>query len=137
MSQEQAFRRTVEQPAPRFYVTRKQAYQVVMKMLAGDFSEVDKMNRNRKRMYYVLFDRTMDAIQKRGYKDKSLYYIMQYVVIQPAPEFFLSWRTLEKIFKFMDDGRFENTPKWTDWKKYYDPNKPKPMYNWRTGERIC
>ena len=78
-----------------------------------------------------------EAIQKRGYKGKSLYYIMQFIVIQPAPEFYLSWRTFEKIFMFMKEGRFENTQNWAKWKLHYDPSKPKPIYDWRRGVRIC
>lgn len=137
LTKEQAFKHAVLHPAPRFYITRKQAYQVISRMIRGDFSQVDKFDNNRKRMYYELFDRTQEAIQKRGYKGKSLYYIMQFIVIQPAPEFYLSWRTFEKIFMFMKEGRFENTQNWAKWKLHYDPSKPKPIYDWRRGVRIC
>ena len=137
LTTQQAFKHTVKQPAPRFYVSRKQAYQMVSKMIQGDFSMVDRMPSNRKRMYYELFDRTQDAIQKREYKGKSLWHIMQFIVIQPAPEFYMSYRTFEKIFSFMREGRLEDTPCWTRWKDFFDPSKPKPVYDWRRGVRIC
>lgn len=136
-TQKQAYQRTVMQPAPRFYITSKQAYQVVSKMIKGDFSEVDSMIPTRKRMYYEIFDRTMEAIQKRGYSGKSLHHIMPYIVIQPAPEFYMTYRGFEKIFQFMKHGRLDATPKWSEWKQHYDPNKPKPKYDFRKGIRIC
>ena len=114
MTAAQAYALTCKQPAPRYYVTRKQAYQVIAKMLKGDFSEGKKMRDNRRKLYASLFDTTIRLMKKRGFAKKKLYYIMQYAVLEPAPEFFCNWRTFQKIFQCVQNGRFIKSPKWYD-----------------------
>ena len=89
-SQKEAHERMVKQPAPRYYVTAKQAYQVIAPMIKGDFERVNDMLPTRRRMYYCLFDEVIKMMEKPQFYNKSLKYIMQFAVIRPAPEFFLS-----------------------------------------------
>ena len=100
--------KAVKLPAPRYYVTAKQAYQVIAPMIKGDFGHVDLMLPNRKRMYYSLFEKVVEMTEKRAFIGKSLYYIMQYAVVQPAPEFFIRWDTLAKIRNFIKKGRIDD-----------------------------
>lgn len=93
----EACSKTVKMAAPRYYVTPKQAYQVICKMMRGDFELVDMMYDNRKRMYYSLFQRVVELSEKRAFVGKSLWYIMPYAVMEPAPEFFLSPLTVSRI----------------------------------------
>lgn len=85
-----AFRQVAAMEAPRYYVTPKQAYQVVVKMMKGDFYHVDHMARNKRRMYYSLFNKVVELSEQRAFIDKSLWYIIHYATSSPAPEFFIS-----------------------------------------------
>ena len=134
MSQMQAYRMAVKQPAPRYYLSRKQAYQQVMKMYKGDFSDVEKMRPNKKRQYTALFDTTISLWKRRGYRNKSLWHVIQFAILEPAPEFFVGWRDMQKIFQFVQTGRFANTPKWTDWKEHYDPNQKVNKYKFKSAK---
>lgn len=98
LTQQQAWQRTVSSPAPRYYVSRKQAFQKVVKMVKGDFSEVDAMKPLRRQMYYSLYEQTLKAINKREFANMPLFYIMQFVVCQPAPSFFLTPYSMMKVF---------------------------------------
>lgn len=102
----------VKQPAPRYYVTPKQAYQVISPMMKGDFERVDLMAPTRRNLYYSLFEQVIRLSETREFIGKSLFYIMQYAVIQPAPEFFLS-PTRARIIRYwvksgaIKDGRVQ------------------------------
>lgn len=89
-SQAEAYRRMVEEPAPRYYISPKQASQNIALMVRGDFRKVDKMSPLRKEMYYELFKVVQQLSEKREFIGKSLSYIMKFAVIQPAPRFFIS-----------------------------------------------
>lgn len=110
-SSTEACEKAVKMPAPRYYVTPKQAYQVVMHMMKGDFELVDMMQSNRRRMYYSLFDKVVELSEKRAFVNKSLWYIMPFAVTCSAPEFFTSISSLARVRqgiksgKIGDDGR--------------------------------
>lgn len=96
--QRDAYRRTVKHAAPRFYITPKQAYQNILPMLDGDFSKVEKMEPLRKKMYMDLFEIVLETAERREFIGKSLWFIIPWVVTQPAPEFYLAEETFKKIF---------------------------------------
>ena len=133
LTQTQAYQLAVKQPAPRYYLTHKQAYQHVMRMYKGDYSLVEKMRPNKKRQYLALFNTSINLWKKRGFRKKSLWHVMQFAVLEPAPEFFVGWRDMQKIFQFVQTGRFANTDKWTDWKEHYDPNQKIEKYKFKSA----
>lgn len=96
--QRDAYRRTVKHAAPRFYVTPKQAYQKILPMLDGDFSEIEVMAPLRRKMYMDLFDIVLATAERREFIGKSLWFIIPWVVTQPAPEFYVAEETFKKIF---------------------------------------
>jgi len=89
-SQKEAHERMVKEPAPRYYVTARQACQVISPMVKGNFETVNLMLPTRRRMYYSLFDEVVKLMDKPAFYNKSLYQIVQAAVLRPAPEFFLS-----------------------------------------------
>ena len=133
LTQKQAYQLAVKQPAPRYYLTHKQAYQHVMRMYKGDYSLVEKMRPNKKRQYLALFNTSINLWKKRGFRKKSLWHVMQFAVLEPAPEFFVGWRDMQKIFQFVQTGRFANTDKWTDWKEHYNPNQKVEKYKFKSA----
>lgn len=97
-SQSEAWRRTVEHRAPRYYVSAKQAHDKLRRMVVGDMSEVDGMSAPRRRMYYSLFAKLQEMTQRKEFVGKSLWFLCPFLVTQEAPEFFISPNTLEQIY---------------------------------------
>ena len=89
-SQHEAYERMVKQPAPRYYVTAKQAYQVIARMVKGDFETVNKMNPLRQKMYYALYDEFVALCEKPMFYNKSVWFIIQHAVVRPAAEFYIA-----------------------------------------------
>lgn len=69
-------------------------------MVRGDFSEVDRMRPTNKRMYYSLFDKLKEMSQRREFVGCSLWFICQFLVVEPAPEFFIGDEAIKRIFLF-------------------------------------
>lgn len=106
-TQQEAWRRTVRHPAPRFYISPKQARLVVAPMLRGDFSVLEGMMPTRQRMYRCIYDRVLKAAQKPEFVGKSLNFIIPHIVCQPAPEFFIGPESMRKTFRFLRKGIYQ------------------------------
>lgn len=118
--QRDAYRRTVQHAAPRFYVTPKQAYQRLLPMLDGDFSVIENMSPLKKKMYMDLFDIVLETAERREFLGKSLWFIIPWVVTQPAPEFY----TTEERFKQI----FHEVKGWKRRDRYWDGKQKKWIY---------
>ncbi len=103
-SQKEAYERTARHPAPRYYISPKQASQIISPMVRGDFELVDLMHPHKRNMYYALFEEVKKLSEQRAFIGKSLSYIMQYAVLQPAPEFFISWDHVKRIRLWLKRG---------------------------------
>lgn len=103
--------KAVKMPAPRFYVSPKQAYQVISPMVKGDLEMVNLLNPLRRKMYRELFDVVMRLTEKREFIGKSLWYIMPFAVTQPASEFFISPHSLYCIRQGIKMGRINDDGK--------------------------
>lgn len=99
-TQSEAWEKTAKHPAPRYYITPRQAWNRLRLMARGDFSEVDCMKSTRKRMYYSLFERMKEMSQRREFIGCSLWFICQFLVSEPAPEFFIGGEAVKRIFVF-------------------------------------
>ena len=111
LSQAEAYKKTVKQPAPRYYISPKQALQVISPMVKGDFSKVDRMKYNRKRMYYSIYDKVVELSAKRAFIGKSLFYILHFAVSSPAPEFFVSHRSIEQVRSYLKNKYYDDDGK--------------------------
>lgn len=109
--------KVVKMTAPRYYISPKQAHQVISKMMKGDFDYVDIMRGNKKRMYYSLYHKCVELSEKRAFIGKSLWYIVHFAVTCEAPEFFLSPSTVARIRIWIrkgfidDDGKSKQSPR--------------------------
>ena len=106
--QEEAYKQAVKLPAPRYYVSPKQAAQVIAPMVRGNFERVNMMMPNRRRMYYSLFQKVIELSEKRCFIGKSLTFIMQFAVASPAPEFFCSFEKLHEVRSFLKNGKLDD-----------------------------
>lgn len=95
-SQEEAWNKAVCQPAPRYYISPKRAYHIMIEMVKGNFDVVDVMPPKKRKMYYDLFNVVQSMTQKTEYIGKSLWFICQFAVSSPAPEFYISVEALRK-----------------------------------------
>lgn len=98
-TQREAWQKTAESPAPRYYVSAKEAHEKLRRMVVGDTSIVDAMSERRRRMYYSLFAKLQILSQKKEMIGKSLWFMCPFLVTQPAPEFFVSADTVKEIFR--------------------------------------
>lgn len=96
--QQEAYEKVVSSPAPRYYVSPRQAWDKLRLMATGDFSVVDKMKPIKRRMYYSLFNRMTEMSQRNEFIGKSLWFICQFLVGEPAPEFFIKPDSMKFIF---------------------------------------
>ena len=110
-TQEEAYRKAVKMPAPRYYITPKQALQVLSPMIRGDFEKVELMMPNKRRQYYSLYHKVIELSEKRAFIGKSLSYIVQYAVACPAPEFFVTHHVLAQVRSFLKNGHFDDDGK--------------------------
>lgn len=96
-SQKEAYEKTAAHPAPRYYISPKQALQVISPMTKGDFELVEMMQPRRRKLYESLFKEVDKMSELREYQGKSLSYILQFAVLRPAPEFFIGWDRVKQI----------------------------------------
>ena len=98
--------KAVKMPAPRFYISPKQAHHFISQMVKGDFEQVDLLCRPlRRQMYYELYDVVIKLSERREFMCKSLWYILQFAVTQPASQFFVTPQTLYCIRNGIKTGR--------------------------------
>lgn len=97
-SQREAWQKMINHPAPRYYITPKQAHEMLSPMLRGDTSEIDKLKPHVRQMYIDLFDELNRMSQKTEFIGKSLWFICQFLVTRPAPRFYLTERYLGLTF---------------------------------------
>lgn len=97
-TQREAWEKTAKSPAPRYYISAKEAHEKLRRMVVGDTSIVDAMSERKKRMYYSLFEKLQVLSQKKDMIGKSLWFMCPFLVTQPAPEFFISASTVKQIF---------------------------------------
>lgn len=108
LMQDDAYKKTVKQPAPRYYVSAKQATQILSPMVHGDFTRVDMMLPNKRRMYYSLLEKVIELSEKRAFVGKPLTYIVQFAVSSPAPEFFISGGSFRIIRSALKNNRYDD-----------------------------
>ena len=99
-SQRDIYRSVVEHPAPRFYVDAKWAHQRLSPLMRGDRSFLEQSGSALARqMYLDLYDVVMRLSQKERFWGSSLYHILQFAVLEPAPRFYISADRMRMIWK--------------------------------------
>lgn len=136
-TQSEAYERMVMEPAPRYYVSAKQASQIISPMLRGDFERVNMMLPLHREMYYALFDEVMRLCEKRDYVGKGLLYIMREAVLQPAPRFFISPTRAKIIRIWLKNGVFDEEGRFLSEKQPWYGNMIKRMENRKRNKIKC
>lgn len=99
-SQREAWHKVINHPAKRYYITPKQAHEMLSPLLRGDTTELDKLkNPSSRQMYLDLFEELNRMSQKPEFIGKSLWFICQFLVTRPAPRFYIKESWLRIDFK--------------------------------------
>lgn len=101
------FRRVVNMPSKRFWVSERRAANVVTKMLKGD--RLEGMGREKKRMYYEIFKRVTNLMRHRP--KERIYDLTLEVVNQPAPCFYLTPDSAMMIVSKIKRGFYQERKK--------------------------
>lgn len=92
------FEEVVKHPAPRFYLDTRWAHTILSPMLRGNNSKLEDMKPLRRQMFQDLFDTVVRLSQSRQYYGRTLNYILQFAVQEPAPRFYISAERMEQIW---------------------------------------
>lgn len=87
----------IESPSSRFWVTPEQASREIKRMERGETSQ--KMSLLRKQMFEELYDRYSAARMQSEFAYKSVTYICSFIVMQPAPRFYIKLSSAIKMIK--------------------------------------
>ena len=86
VSMPDVFKRVVEMPAERFWVSAPRATVVVASIMRGD--NLHYMRPNKREMFFEIHRRVM--VLRRTYTDWSMPRLIEAVIAQPAPKFYLA-----------------------------------------------
>ena len=92
-TQQQAWQETVNSPAPRFYITHFQAYQRMLQFYKRD-PAIKKLPLLQQRLFEALYETCLRMSQQKEYLGMSLYQLTQFAIMQPAPSFFVSAKSM-------------------------------------------
>lgn len=90
-------------PASRFWVSEERAAVVVSRMLSG--KPLSGMRRNKREMFEEIYRRFL--IERNKNPDKTIPELVTVVVNQPAPQFYLTARTVGEFLYRMKNGWYE------------------------------
>lgn len=93
VSQEQIIENTIRQGAPRFYTTYENARRFVSLLDRG--KNIPLVNSNKIAMYHELFQRYREIKQQKP--QLIGYTILEEIIEQPAPSFYIDIKTLRYI----------------------------------------
>lgn len=96
-TQKQAFNKVVKHKASRFYVLPHAVYCALKGAFYGT-GEIKTKAPSAKRMYLELYKRLLDMSRDPFHEGESLRELCSKVVLQPAPEFYISPVTFANIF---------------------------------------
>lgn len=86
------------QPAPQFFISAREASLNIGKILSG--ISLMNMNSDQRRKIWTLFDMYTEWLEANSASKLSRERIMEILVEEPAPEFFMSMeQTRQRIFK--------------------------------------
>lgn len=104
------FRRVSETPSARFWVSEERAANVINTLYAG--KPLPIMGRKKREMFQEIYRRFL--ILKNEFPKKSVYELVSRIVVQPAPSFYLTPRTVGVLIYRIKNGWYE---------KRYDRNR--------------
>lgn len=97
------YKRIINSPCSRFWVSEERAYYAVMKLLAGEMIDVE--NANKRAMFHDIYTRVLERMQAQP-RDSLFTHVIA-VVGSPAPRFYLSPESAKVIICRIRKGWYE------------------------------
>lgn len=97
------FKMVADSPSTRFWVSGERASIVVSAMLSG--KPLPRMRANKREMFEEIYRRFLVARQIDS--KKTVYELVSDIVMQPAPKFYLTPRTVDEIIHRIKRGWYE------------------------------
>lgn len=97
------FKLVANHPAARFWVSEERAAIVISAMIAN--KPLPRMRSTKREMFEEIYRRFL--IEKEKTPDKSVYEIVSKIVIQPAPKFYLTPRTVGEFIYRIKNGWYD------------------------------
>lgn len=97
-TQREAWEKTAASPAPRYYISGAETYRKMLDLSHGDRSRIDKMRPLKRDMYLSLYDTLLRISQEKRFIGKPLRFICDFLVLEPAPSFFLAPNAVKFIY---------------------------------------
>lgn len=91
----------VASPSRRFWVTSERASIVIYNMMKGD--QLEYMRPLKRKMFREIYRRVMKL--KANYPQLSISILTEQVVAEPAPEFYITWRSAKVILSRIRKNR--------------------------------
>ncbi len=101
------YRKVVEMPAQRFYVSEERASIVISNMYKG--RSIAQMRPNKREMYEEIYRRVIEL--KKSRPDDSIYDLTFDVVQQPAPKFYLTSESARVLIHYIKKKWYEQRKK--------------------------
>lgn len=94
-------RAVVSSPSKRFWVTSERASIVIYNMMKGD--KLENMRPLKRKMFREIYRRVMKL--KKNYPQLSISILTEQAVSQPAPEFYITWKSAKTILSRIRKNR--------------------------------
>lgn len=107
ITQAGAWRKTVLHPAPRYYVSARQAYQQINLYLQGRTEEIDKMKPLHRERWMCLIQEVLKIAQEPEHQGKPLTELTKIAVERPAPQFFIQPERMKSLFRNTKYNRYD------------------------------
>jgi hypothetical protein len=91
------YRRVINAPQKRYYISGMQAYKILARLNKGDTSQIDRMPPYRRQMFFELQSITRRLSRSRTWIGQPYYAVCCYAVGCPAPRLYVGVRTVQQI----------------------------------------
>lgn len=98
LTHQEAIRKAVKSPTSRYWVSFYEVYREILNIVHGrEFSK--KMKPSRRKQIEDIYERYRELAAKPTFKDSSVYFIVQFAIAEPAPEFYLGYDRAQTIIQ--------------------------------------
>ena len=89
-SQTEAYEKTVNHAAPRYYVGLCSAYSYILNITKGKHEKYKSYSRNKIEMFNSLYAEVVRLSGEKDFCNMNLHNLVAYAILRPAPSFFIT-----------------------------------------------
>lgn len=107
-SQTEAYEKTVNHAAPRYYVGLCSAYNYILNITKGKHEKYKSYSRNKIEMFDSLYAEVVRLSGEKDFCNMNLHNLVAYAILRPAPSFFITKKTFKLIYNSIKRNGLEN-----------------------------